>query len=110
MLETNPFLEVLLYAFAIEDICFGFCSNELSFTSNFDDFVFVETLIESFNNQEVVQEFYIVGNFGEKQRQELINIKEGLKEFKELIFKSGGLVDKTNEFVEKARSLNENGK
>lgn len=88
----------------IENNMKEFSSDVDSYLSNF------ETLIESFNNQEVVQEFYIVGNFGEQQRQELINIKEGLKEFKELIFKSGGLVDKTNEFVEKARSLNENGK
>ena len=68
------------------------------------------TIINSFENEEIVQNLYEVGKFGIEQKERLQKIKEGIDEFHTLINREGGLVAKTKEFLESAKALNQTGK
>jgi len=67
------------------------------------------TVINSFENEEIVQNLYEVGKFGMEQKEKLQKIKDGIDEFHALINREGGLVAKTREFLATAKSLNQTG-
>ena len=83
-----------------------------SFTKNFDEVVDAMTyVINSFNNQEIVEKFYSTGTFGENQKQRLLEVSKALQEYKEVI--SNGeesLVKKTQNYISTLFGLVENGK
>ena len=69
----------------------------------------IDILIKSFDSEDIVQNFYTVGNFGKEQQEKIIKIRESVNEFYTLICKEGGLVQKTNEFLDNASALNKTG-
>lgn len=70
----------------------------------------ISTLLQHYNEDEIFTNLYKIGKFGEKERQEVIQISNGIKEFDSLINKKGGLIDRTLKFVEDAKALNTTGR
>lgn len=70
----------------------------------------IDKVIAGFENEEIVQKFYNVGNFGQVEKEKLINIKNALKKFEDVLCKDGGLVSETEKYLSIAQRLNVVGK
>ena len=69
----------------------------------------VDIVLKAFDNKEIFQKFFLVGKFGEKQKQELEKLKNGVNKFYQLLSKDGGLVAEHKPFIDKAETLNKTG-
>lgn len=69
----------------------------------------ISTTVGAFENNEIVQSLFISGGFGEKQKNELIKIKNALEEYQNTICASGGLYSVTAEYLDAQLARTQSG-
>lgn len=67
----------------------------------------IEELVKQFENDAIVQTFFVSGNFGEDKKQKLESIKNIAAKVKESI--NNNLIPETNKILEAQKALNEGG-
>lgn len=66
-------------------------------------------VINSFNDIEIVDQFYSSGTFGQEQKAKLESLLAGITKYTDSIMGSDGLADRTINFVNRQEDLINNG-
>ena len=68
----------------------------------------IEKVIELFNDDQVVQSFYMAGSFGDEKKQKLMEISLALREYaNDMARNERSLVAETKRYIAGARNLND---
>ena len=72
---------------------------------------YIETVIDGFNSKFIVESFYESGNFGQNQKQRLLELHDAIKEYGAFVCDGpDSLVNQTIEFLDSYKSLLNSGK
>ncbi len=70
----------------------------------------IQTVINSFDNQDVVQSFYSSGKFGQAQKERLQEIYKAVQDYTDVITSAHGLIYETTRYTWEQQELREQGK
>ena len=65
----------------------------------------IQSSINVFNNNSIVQSFYESGNFGREMEEELLKIKEAIQRYYDTLVDGNGLIPVTGRVVASQREL-----
>lgn len=69
----------------------------------------LKEIINSFENNEIVQSLYASGRFGEQEKEKIMAIQKGVEKYYAILNEADGLFPRTSKFLEEQRYLNEKG-
>lgn len=70
----------------------------------------VETVIKSFENNDIVKSLYSSGKFGAEEQEKIKRIRDGINKYcNTLLYNSDGLFIRTYQFLDEQEALNQKG-